>query len=466
LLASPPDHLGEAIALLSAKTWQHPTRSGQIVTFGFSTIERWYYEAKAVDDPVGRLTRRVRKDAGTEKAVSAELLAELGRQYGAHRSWSYRLHADNLAVIAASNPEKYGEVPSYPTVRRAMQRRGWTKRRTPRSPTPGQQRSIDWHERREQRAFEAAAVHALWHLDFHEGSRRVVDVRGVWSTPQLLGILDDRSRLCCHAQWYLAPTAENLVHGLTQALCKRGLPRALMQDNGSAMRAAETQNGLTDNGIVPGPTLPYSPEMNGKQEVFWAQIEGRLMKLVEKIEPLTLDFLNRATAAWVEGDYNHGLHEEIGTTPAKRMLEGPDVSRPTPDTALLHRRFTVQETRSQRKGDGSVSIGGVRFELPSRLRTIARPTVRFRSWDLSQAWVVDPANQAVLAEIRPVDKVKNAARGRRVVQPVAGHVPVPPAADDPIPPLLSKLLADYAATGLPPAYLPKDEVIVEEDPNA
>lgn len=47
---------------------------------------------------------------------------------------------------------------------------------------------------------------------------------GQWLKPQLLGILDDRSRLCCHAQWYLDETAESLTHGLSQAFQKRKLP--------------------------------------------------------------------------------------------------------------------------------------------------------------------------------------------------------------------------------------------------
>ena len=34
--------------------------------------------------------------------------------------------------------------------------------------------------------------------------------------PQLLGVLDDRSRLCCHAQWYLEEECEALVHGVAK----------------------------------------------------------------------------------------------------------------------------------------------------------------------------------------------------------------------------------------------------------
>jgi hypothetical protein len=47
-----------------------------------------------------------------------------------------------------------------------------------------------------------------------------------------------------HLQWYLAEGARELCHGLCQAFQKRDLPRALLFDNGSAMIAAETEQGL------------------------------------------------------------------------------------------------------------------------------------------------------------------------------------------------------------------------------
>ena len=82
---------------------------------------------------------------------------------------------------------------------------------------------------------------------------------GTWATPLLLAVIDDHSRLICHLQWYLDETAETLIHGLTQAFQKRGLPRALMTDNGSAMLAEETPPGCTRLAILREPTLPYSP---------------------------------------------------------------------------------------------------------------------------------------------------------------------------------------------------------------
>jgi putative transposase len=42
----------------------------------------------------------------------------------------------------------------------------------------------------------------------------------------------------------------SLIHDLSQAFHKRGMPRALLTDNGAAMIAAETAEGLERLGIV------------------------------------------------------------------------------------------------------------------------------------------------------------------------------------------------------------------------
>lgn len=102
LLAAPPQRgeLHEAIAALACKTWRHPI-TGEGVHFGFATIERWFYKAKAARvDPVGALVRKVRSDYGTQPAMPEDLRGKLREQYRDHPSWSYKLHADNLEVTA------------------------------------------------------------------------------------------------------------------------------------------------------------------------------------------------------------------------------------------------------------------------------------------------------------------------------------------------------------------------------
>jgi hypothetical protein len=75
-------------------------------------------------------------------------------------------------------------------------------------------------------------------------------------------------------------------------------------------------------------------------------------------------------------------------------------------------------------------------------------------WDLSNVDLVDPRTGAHLATLVPLDKEKNSDRKRRTLSAVAAPPePRPPPVG--ASPLLRKLMADYAATGLPPGYLPK-----------
>ena len=459
LLASPPDGgaLQDALRTLAAHPYQHPFTHERI-RLGFSTLERWYYQAKATADPLAALRRKVRADTGRPWALAPELVALLAAQYQRYPRWTVQLHYDNLAAEIAKRPA-LGALPSYQTVRRRMQEQGWVRWKGPAHPTAGQQRAATRLDAREVRSFEASTVHGVWHLDFHQARVKVLDGAGRWHTPLVLAILDDRSRLCCHLQGYLAETAECLVHGLTQALLKRGLPRALLTDNGAAMVAAETREGLARLGIVHETTLPYSPYQNGKQEVFWAQLEGRLVELLRGVSPLRLAFFNQAAQAWVEQDYHRRPHRELGgDTPLDRLLAGPDASRPAPAPDALRLAFGRQCLRTQRKSDGTVTLGGVRYEVPARFRTLPTLTLRAPSWDRSQVLLLDPRTGQLLARLLPQDKAANATGQRRALAPVAASAPAPPVPlTAALPALLRQWLADYAATGLPPAYLPKDE---------
>jgi transposase InsO family protein len=463
LLAAPPEkgELKAAITALASRTWQHPT-TGEPVCFGFSTIERWYYRAlRERTDPVGVLRRKVRVNAGLQHAVTDAVRQAVLAQYAAHKGWSIQLHHDNLVALAEKQPGLM-PVPSYPTLRRFMKANGLDKRRrlTPRR-TEGAERAEARLADREIRSYEAEYVNALWHWDCHVGSRKVLTARGEWRTPILFGVLDDRSRLACHLQWYLGETAQNIAHGLAQALQKRGLPRAALSDNGAAMTAAEIREGLARLGILHQTTLPYSPYMNAKQEAFWGPVEGRLMAMLEHVPDLTLALLNEATQAWVEQDYNGKLHSEIGEAPIARFLAGPAVTRDCPDSDTLRLAFTRSDTRTQRKSDGSIVIEGRRFEIPNRYRHLTRIEVRYASWDLAQVHLVDERTGNVLARLYPQDKTQNASGLRRTLDPVStASIKSEPASSVPdptIPPLLARMLARQAAAGLAPPYLPEDD---------
>jgi hypothetical protein len=81
--------------------------------------------------------------------------------------------------------------------------------------------------------------------------------------------------------------------------------------------------------------------------------------------------------------------------------------------------------------------------------------VRYARWDLSRVDLVDPVEGKVLCALSPLDKAANADRVRRRLASATTATTAPPEPAG-MAPLLRELLADYAATGLPPAYLPKD----------
>ena len=201
LLAAPPPEgeLQAALKSLAAKSWRHPLADKEI-GFGVSTLERWYYAAKSASDPVAALRNRLRDDVGRFPSLAPRAIEVLEAQYREHPGWTMQLHVDNLRVVLADSDVT---VPSYPTIRRYLIAQGMFRQARPKRATEGALMARDRLERLEVRSFEVDHVSALWHLDFHHASRKVLGRAGNWVKPLLLGVIDDRSRLVCHLQWYL-----------------------------------------------------------------------------------------------------------------------------------------------------------------------------------------------------------------------------------------------------------------------
>lgn len=191
------------------------------------------------------------------------------------------------------------------------------------------------------------------------------------------------------------------------------------------------------------------------------------MEMLEGVDP-ALDFLNKATQAWMEIEYNRAVHRELAMSPVERFSKAPDVLRESPSSQALREAFRLQTTRAQRQSDGTISLDGVRFEIPSRLRHFRRVVVHYARWDLGRVDVVDPHSGAILAPIHPLDRAANADGRRSAIEPdrgpddnepddgiLADSRPEGGGPDKPLPPLLKRILDEYSASGMPPAYLPK-----------
>jgi putative transposase len=179
--------------------------------------------------------------------------------------------------------------------------------------------------------------------------------------------------------------------------------------------------------------------------------------MLDGVAELTLEFLNKATQAWVEVEYNRAVHRETGCSPVERFERASDVLRSSPSSESLRDTFRLETNRSQRQSDGTISLGAVRFEIPARYRHCRAVTVRYARWDLGRVDLVDAQSGMILAPLYPLDKTANADGRRALIEP--GGTDVPPEGRQrtggELPPLLKRILQEYSATGMPPAYLPK-----------
>ena len=451
LLAAPPPRgeLRLSLRALAEREWQHPL-SAKPLRFSWKTLESWYYAAiHGGDDPIAKLRRTPRSDRLRQPSISEESAKRIRGIWTAHSDWTMQLISDELAAqIKKYQPGE--RVPSYPSVCRFLKKHGLYRRRK-RKTGGGMSELVP----KEQRAFEVDRVNALWHLDFHQGSRKVLMPDGHWWTAHAMGILDDHSRLAVHLQWYLSQDTEDLVHAFGQGLMKCGIPRALMSDNGAAMTSTEFTRGLERLGILHQRTLPYHPAQNGKQERFWKTMEGRLMALLSSRKDLDLPFLNKATQAWVEKDYNLRLQSEIGMTPREAYLSHRDAGREPPTSRMLRQSFTRDEMRSVRRSTGTITISRVIFEIPSVYRHLERVRVRYQIWDLTRAWLVDPHDDLVLCRLYPEDRAENADGIRAVTKTTAEMQSdaLASSAKEELPEMMKRLMKDYETDTPYPGYL-------------
>jgi hypothetical protein len=194
----------------------------------------------------------------------------------------------------------------------------------------------------------------------------------------LFAIIDDHSRLIPHAQFYLVENLECFRDCLLAALEKRGLPRKLYVDNGSAFRSHKLRYGCARLGVALLHTTPYTPEGKGKIERFFRTLRQRF--LPELQEPLNLQQLNEKLSAWIDCDYHARVHSSTGQTPLERYLAHLSLLRAAPRDLRDYFRSAVRRKVDK---DRTVSLHGKMYEAP--LGLIGKVvTLMFHEKDLSR----------------------------------------------------------------------------------
>jgi transposase InsO family protein len=274
----------------------------------------------------------------------------------------------------------------------------------------------------EHRRFVTEWANSLWYgdvmhgptLTFKSGRRKVY----------LVSLLDDASRLIAHSAFCTGETALDIEGVLKQAVLKRGLPKKLVVDNGSAYRAATLQGICARLDIRLIHCRPYAPEGKGKLERWHRTFRDQFLSEVDFSRIHELDDLNARLWAWIEQVYHRTPHSGLDDkTPLARYQQDLSKIRQLGQKAAqLDGIFYHRVQRKVRK-DGTVSYSGNDFEVPYAL---SGKTVQL---------VVDPHAERVvgvededgkhLGEATPLDALANAHRHRRKPEPAASASVLP-----------------------------------------
>lgn len=192
----------------------------------------------------------------------------------------------------------------------------------------------------------------------------------------LIAFLDDATRVVPFAAFTLAENTTAFLPVLKQAVMRRGLPKRLFVDNGSAYRGHHLALVCAKLGITLIHARAYQPESKGKQERWFRTVRMQLLPLLSEADTSSLDALNRRLWAWVEGEYHQAPHRGLdGETPLDRWSKRASDVRYLDGKVDLDDLFLFEARRKVAK-DRTVSLNGLVYEVDASL-VGATVTLRF-----------------------------------------------------------------------------------------
>lgn len=297
------------------------------------------------------LMPRIRADAGRARSIPSEVVDLLCDAKDEHPDLSVplvialiRKEHGNLAPAELPLPES--------TVHRLLSHRGLMKKRSPDDGTS-----------KDRRRFEFENAGDLWSSDVMYGTKIRVD--GRLRQTYLIAMIDDATRIVPYASFALSEGTSSYLAVLEQAIRRRGIPKRLYVDNGSAFRSKHLALVCAKLGIALIHARPYMPQGKGKIERWFRTVRMQFMPMMKLESAVTLEQLNRSLAAWIEGDYHHAEHKGLaGESPTSRWARCSDGVRLCDSSVGAH--FLAEQKRAVQK-DRTVTLDGVAFEVDALL---------------------------------------------------------------------------------------------------
>ena len=394
--------LGRLTQALSRQTYQHP--NGREVSLSPRTIERWYYDWRR--DGLDGLVAKPRKDKGASKLSKKQQEALIAaKQDNPTRSIDHLLRHLQLKGELTD-----GEV-SRSSVHRLLKRHGLSKR------------DIPSMEKTERRSFEAYYAGDIWYGDVMHGPY-IHTSNGVKKT-YLVSLMDDASRLICHSAFHYNENALAIEHVLKQAILKRGLPKKLVVDNGSAYRSNDLSWTCASLGIQFIYCRPYTPEGKGKLERWHRTCREQFLTEIEFDRIINLSDINSRLWVWIEKIYHQTKHHAFSPliTPIERWQRDLVHIRQLNSLSKPIDEYFYHRIKRYVRKDGTISWENRRYEVAHTCSGQDIILIYCGHDDkLIRAESLDGEN---LGEIVPLDKHANLNRRRQQAMQYKASKPNP-----------------------------------------
>ena len=315
-----------------------------------STLREWLrlYREGGFD----ALKPRKRLDTGHPRALAPELAEQLLQLKESEPDLSIRLvieqmHKQGLIADDAHLPVS--------TVHRSFKSHGLMSMRS-------QQGGGE-----DRRRFAYKEAGQLWMSDVMHGPLVTGEQGRRKKKTYLIAFIDDATRVIPHAQFTLSENTRAFLPVFKKALLKKGLPQRLFVDNGANYRSHHFSIVCAKLGVALIHARPFQPQSKGKIERFFRTCRAQLITRLSQTDTASLDAINRALAAWIEGEYHHSPHRGIDNeTPLERWARVADGVQ-YPDHSLdLDDLFLFEEQRKV-QNDRTVSLHGYLFEVDAKL---------------------------------------------------------------------------------------------------
>ena len=211
----------------------------------------------------------------------------------------------------------------------------------------------------DRRKYEVELPNDMWQSDVMHGPMVLSGDR--LRKAYLIAFIDDHSRLIPHGRFYLSEGIGCFMTAFSDALLRRGLPRRLYVDNGSAFRSRQLEYTTAALGIALIHAKPYMPQGKGKIERFFKSVRTRFLP---SFKGNTLDEINEAFELWLNDEYHQRSHSSTGQTPFKRFISHMECLRSAPDNLRDYFRKVVRRRVNK---DRTVVVDRRLFEAPVEL---------------------------------------------------------------------------------------------------